>query len=92
MPGVTVTERAAAELRDMLAEASTREGQVLHLVAQPEGPGFALGTDQIEEGDETVEADGETVLVITSSLAEALEGAVIDVEETEEGATLSITR
>jgi Fe-S cluster assembly iron-binding protein IscA len=92
MPGVTVTERAAEELRRTLAEASTEEGQVLRLVAQPEGRGFALGTDQIEDGDETVEADGETVLVITSSLAETLEGAVIDVDETDDGPRLSISR
>lgn len=92
MPGVAVTERATEELRKALDEASTQEGQVLRLLAQPEGRGFALGTDQIEEGDETVEADGETVLVIASSLAEALEGAVIDVEETEGGPRLSISR
>lgn len=76
----------------MLAEASAEEGHVLRLVAQPEGRGFALAADQVEEGDETVEADGETVLVITSSLAEVLEGAVIDVDETGDGPRLSISR
>jgi Fe-S cluster assembly iron-binding protein IscA len=92
MAGVTVTERATEELRSMLAEASTKEGQVLRLVAQPEGRGFALAPDQVEEGDETVEADGETVLVVASSLAEELGGARIDVEDTEEGARLTISR
>ena len=92
MAGVTVTERAGAELRNMLAEMSTREGQVLRLVAQPQERGFALGADQIEEGDETVEADGETVLVIASGLAEVLEGARIDVEDSEEGPRLTISR
>jgi Fe-S cluster assembly iron-binding protein IscA len=92
MAGVTVTERATDELRNMLAEASTKEGQVLRLVAQPEGRGFALGTDQVEDGDQVVEEGGEPVLVVSEDLSEALDGAVIDVEETEEGARLTVTR
>jgi Fe-S cluster assembly iron-binding protein IscA len=92
MAGVTVTERAADELRNMLAEGSTQEGETVRLVAQPGGGGFAIGVDQVREDDETVEADGKTVLVVASSLAEALEGTVIDVEETEEGPRLTIKR
>ncbi len=92
MAGVTVTERAAQELRSMLAQAASKEGETVRLISQPGGGGFAIGVDQVREGDETVEEQGETVLVISSSLAEALEGAVIDVEETEEGARLTISR
>ena len=92
MAGVTVTERAAGELRKALAEASSEAGQVLRIVAQPQEGSFALGPDQVREGDEVVEEGGETVLVIASALAEVLEGAVIDVEEAEEGPRLTIKR
>jgi Fe-S cluster assembly iron-binding protein IscA len=92
MAGVTVTERAAGELRKALAEASSEAGQVLRIVAQPQEGGFALGPDEVREGDEVVEDGGETVLVIAPALAEVLEGAVIDVEETEEGSRLTIRR
>lgn len=92
MAGVTVTERAAGELRKALAEESSEAGQVLRLVARPQEDGFALGPDQVEEGDEVVEEGGETVLVIASALAEELQGAIIDVEETEEGPRLAIKR
>jgi Fe-S cluster assembly iron-binding protein IscA len=92
MAGVTVTTRAAGELRKALAEESSEAGQVLRLVARPQGSGFALGPDQVEEDDEVVEEGGETVLVIASALAEELQGAIIDVEETEEGPRLTIGR
>jgi Fe-S cluster assembly iron-binding protein IscA len=89
MASVTVTERAGEELRSMRGEASP--SQTLRLVVQPEG-GFALGLDEIREGDEVVEAGGETVLVLASAVAEVVEGAVIDVQDTEEGARLTISR
>ena len=98
MAGVTVTEAAAGELRKALAEASSlaetssEGGEVLRLVAQPDEGGFALGLDQVREGDEVVESGDERVLVIASDLAETLEGVVIDVEETEEGQRLTIRR
>jgi len=87
---VTVTDRATQELRNILAEASPEEGQTLRLVARAEG-GFAVGLDQVREGDEVVEAGGERVLVIASGLAETLKGAVIDVQETEKGPKLTIS-
>jgi Fe-S cluster assembly iron-binding protein IscA len=89
MASVTVTERAGEELRSMRGEASP--SQTLRLVVQPEG-GFALGLDEIREGDEVVEAGGETVLVLAGAVAEVVEGAVIDVQDTEEGARLTISR
>lgn len=92
MAGITITERAAQELSNMLAEASPKEGETVRLVSQPGGGGFAIGLDQVREGDETVEQGGETVLVIGSSLAEVLEGAVIDVRDTDEGPRLTISR
>ncbi|KPJ49397.1 MAG: hypothetical protein AMJ38_03425 [Dehalococcoidia bacterium DG_22] len=87
---VTVTDRATQELRNMLAEASPEEGQTLRLVARAEG-GFAVGLDQVRGDDKVVEAGGERVLVIASGLAETLEGAVIDVQETETGPKLTIS-
>jgi Fe-S cluster assembly iron-binding protein IscA len=90
MARVTVTEAAAGELRKALAEAPSEAGQVLRLVAKPQGDGFGLGPDEAREDDEVVESGGQTVLVIASALAEQLQGAVIDVEETTEGPRLTI--
>lgn len=91
MAGLTVTEKAIGELSKTLAEASSEAGEVLRLVAQPEG-GFGLGVDQVREGDEIMGPGDESVLVIAPELADRLEGAVIDVDETEEGPRLTIRR
>jgi len=87
---VTVTERAARELRARLLALAPEPGYVLRLAAGPTG--LILILDVEREGDQLVEFEGEAVLVIAPELSEALHGSVIDCEEREGGAVLTISR
>lgn len=87
---VTVTDRATEELRNILAEADTKPGQALRLVLRPGGD-FGLGLDEEREGDEVVAADGEKILLIAREIADAVNEATIDTQDTEEGRRLVIS-
>jgi Fe-S cluster assembly iron-binding protein IscA len=78
---VTVTDQAALVLRATLAQARTQPGQTLRLVLSPDGS-FGLGVDQRRDGDQVVIAHGENILLIASDVAEALDGAKIDIQST----------
>ena len=84
MASVTVTERAADELRNVITETAPGPDQMLRLIATPEG-GLALGVDTQREGDEVVEAQGEDILVIASNLLESLGDITIDCREAPDG-------
>jgi Fe-S cluster assembly iron-binding protein IscA len=87
---VTVTERATQELRNILAKASPREGQVLRLIARPGGD-FGLGLDEERENDQVVAADGGKILLIAPEIADAVGDATIDTQDTGEGQELVIS-
>jgi Fe-S cluster assembly iron-binding protein IscA len=84
MAKVTVTDRAAEELRNVITEAAPAPDQMLRLVATP-GGGLALGVDRPREGDEMIEAQGADILVIASNFLEALGDITIDCREAPEG-------
>ncbi len=79
---VTVTDQAAVVLRATLAQARTQPGQTLRLVLSPDG-GFGLGVDQKRDGDQVVIAHGENILLIAPDVAEALDGATIETQNTD---------
>lgn len=93
MASVTVTERAADELRNVIAKSASAPGQLLRLVATPEG-GLALGVDRQREGDEVIESQGADVLLVASNLLESLGDITIDCREASEGErpTLLVSR
>jgi Fe-S cluster assembly iron-binding protein IscA len=84
MAKVTVTERAAEELRNVSAEAAPAPDQMLRLLATP-GGGLALGVDCLRDGDEVVEVQGADILVVASNLLESLGDITIDCREAPEG-------
>jgi Fe-S cluster assembly iron-binding protein IscA len=86
----TVTDRAAQELRNILAEAATKPGQALRLVLRPGGD-FGLDVDEEREGDEVVAADGERILLIAREIADAVGDAIIDAQDTGKGQELVIS-
>lgn len=88
---VTVTDRATEELRNILANAAPQPGQALRLVPSREG-GLGLGLDEEREGDEIVKSGDEKILLVSSGIAEALDEATIDVQDSEEGPKLVISR
>jgi Fe-S cluster assembly iron-binding protein IscA len=87
---VTVTDRATQELRNILAEVTTKPGQALRLVARP-GSDFGLGLDEEREGDEVVAADGEKILLIAREIADVVGDATIDIQDTGKGHELVIS-
>ncbi len=88
---VTVTDRATQKLRTILADATSEPGQALRLVPRTGGH-FALAVDEEREGDEVFKAGDEKILLVGSGMAEALDEATIDVQDTEEGPNLVISR
>ncbi len=90
---LTVTEQAAAKLREAI-QAQTEDPELaIRLVpsaARPRQLDMAL--DKEKEGDQVVESEGAKVLFVSAELAQALDGMVIDCQETPQGAQFSIAR
>ncbi|MEX0785713.1 MAG: hypothetical protein WD939_03660 [Dehalococcoidia bacterium] len=85
---LTVTDKAAATLKEALEANSSEESQVLRLAPSPEG--FGLAMDEERDGDHVVEHDDRKVLVVAEDVAQALDGATVDSVETPEGQRLVI--
>lgn len=88
---LTVTEKAAEELKSTLDAVEPEDGQILRLIYD-QSSGFGLTLDEEQEGDQIVESAGKKVLLIGSDLADAVDGATIDVRDTDEGPRLTISR
>jgi Fe-S cluster assembly iron-binding protein IscA len=87
---VTVTERAAQELKEILEAQAVEPEQVLRLVREAQG--FSLRLDKEGAGDEVVESEGATILLIDEQLSPIVDGAVVDCIDTPEGPRLTITK
>ena len=88
---VTLVDRAALVLRVTLAQLRTVPGQTFRLVLRP-GGSFGLGLDQQRVGDEVIITNGEKILLLAPDIVEALGEARIDIEDTEEGRWVVISR
>lgn len=86
---LTVTDQAAATLKELLVSQRQEPDQVLRLVSYGEGNhGFQLDTPQ--EDDQVVEHEGEVVMAIEPSISEVMTGNVLDLKETPQGPTLTL--
>lgn len=85
---VTVTERAAKILREVQQDSEAE--QTLRIVGAQGG--YQLTFDQEREGDQVVESEGKTVLLIGSDVAEALTDATIDCEQGPDGMRFFLSR
>ena len=76
---ITITERAAAGLQELLATNNAPPGQGVKLVPGGTGQvGMIIGAPS--EGDEVVRRGDEPLLIVESGIAGALDGAQIDCE------------
>lgn len=74
---VTVTERAATELQELLRNENASEGEGVKLV--PGGDGRVQMTiAEPDAGDEVTRRDGQPLLIVDAALAEMLDGAEVD--------------
>ena len=87
---LTVTERATAYLRERLSD--KREGlpQALRIVRTGDG-GYDLTMDDPRADDQVFEQDGAAYLLVDPEVAESLEGAVVDVQESAHGPRITLT-
>jgi Fe-S cluster assembly iron-binding protein IscA len=90
---LTVTTEAAEKLKEAI-QAQTMDPEVaIRLIPSPSKPNqLDMALDKEQEGDQVVESEGVKVLIVSSELSEALDGMVIDCQETPQGARFSISK
>jgi len=86
---VNVTERAASMLKEIQSEQEEGSDQVLRIVKQDDD--YELTYDTARMDDQVVENEGAKVLLIGADVAEDLEGAVIDCQDTPEGPRFTLS-
>jgi Fe-S cluster assembly iron-binding protein IscA len=88
---IGVTERAKQELKNILTANVDNPQATLRLTAGDQGQ-LGLGIDIEQLGDQIVEHEGSKVLVVEEALATALEGVTLDVQDTDEGPKLVVSK
>ncbi len=79
---VTVTDTAAAQLKQILSSMTKEPEQKIRL-ASGEGKKLGFVLDAEKDGDQVVEHEGEKVLLIDEAVGSELEGAVLDCKDNE---------
>ncbi len=86
---LTVTDKAAAYLREALTRKKEGAPEALRVVYTEEG--YQLTLDDPKEGDHIFEQEGQNYLLVDSEVGEALgEEATLDLQETPRGASLTL--
>jgi Fe-S cluster assembly iron-binding protein IscA len=90
---LTVTAQAAAKLKEAI-QAQTEDPELaIRLVpSAARSSQLDMALDSKKEGDQVVESEGFEVLFISAELTRALDGMVIDCQDTPQGAQFSIAR
>ena len=90
---LTVTALAAEKLKEAI-QAQTPDPEVaIRLIPSPLRPNqLEMTLDKEQEGDQVVESEGVKVLLLGPEVAPALDGMVVDCEETPEGVRFNISK
>jgi Fe-S cluster assembly iron-binding protein IscA len=90
---LTVTAQAASKLKEAI-QAQTEDPEVaIRIIPSTSKPNqLDMALDKEKVGDQVVESEGVKVLFISSELAQALDGMVIDCQETPQGVQFSISK
>ncbi len=86
---IAVTENAKRLLKNILRARVDNHFAYLRLIS-PERGQLGLGIDIEQPGDEAVEYEGDKLLLVERTLAERLDGVMLDIDETPEGPELVI--
>jgi len=90
---LTVTAQAAAKLKEAIQGQTEDPELAIRLVPSASRPNqLDMALDRKQESDQVVESDGFQVLFVSAELTQALDGMVIDCQDTPQGAQFSITR
>jgi hypothetical protein len=86
---LSVTPRAVDVLARTLRDGDADTGHGFRVV--PAGPGqIALALDSVREGDHVVRLQEQTVIMVDEWVSNVLDGAVLDVEEQDDGTSLAL--
>lgn len=90
---LTVTAQAAGKLKEAIQAQTTDPEVAIRLIPSSSRPNqLDMALDKEKKGDQVVESEGVKVLFVSSELAQALEGMVIDCQETPQGVQFSISK
>lgn len=104
---INVTTEAKELLHDMLNQAEEQSGEHADLgirlaptavtgeaeqASEGQEVGLGLVLDHAQEGDQVVEHNGRTVLMVDQSIGDLLDGVTLDVVETPDGRRLTINQ
>ena len=78
------TERAVAVMKESLGKQQREPEQVIRLLIDPQGD-ITLALDIPRGGDQRVEHQGDTVLVLESGICVMLSDVIVDVQENAQG-------
>lgn len=81
-----VSDKAAAALHETLEQNSNDDADILRIAQTDDGLALAIGKEQ--HGDEVVDHGERRILAIEPALADALDGARLDLTDTPEGPRL----
>jgi Fe-S cluster assembly iron-binding protein IscA len=85
---LSITEAAGTHLVGLLDSSEAPDGAAARFVADAQG--LSLKLDQPREGDEKVEHDGRTVLLMDDRVSQLLSNMTLDIEKTDEGQALTL--
>jgi len=90
---LTVTELAKEKLRGAI-QAQAKDPELgIRLIPSPSSPNqLKMTLDKEQEGDQVVESAGVKILLLSPEIALALDGMVIDCQETPEGVRFNISK
>jgi Fe-S cluster assembly iron-binding protein IscA len=74
---ITITERAATALEELLSSSNAQSGQAVKLVPSDDGQ-VGMTIDAPSEGDEVISRGDAPLLIVDGDIADALDGARID--------------
>jgi Fe-S cluster assembly iron-binding protein IscA len=86
---LTVTNKAAQYLRESLTRKKEGAPEALRIVLTEDG--YQLTLDDLNEGDQIFEEDGQKYLLLDTDVGHALSRATIDLQDSPRGATLTLT-
>ena len=86
---LTVTDKAAEYLRESLTRKETGAPEALRIVQTEDG--YQLTLDNPKDDDQVFEQDGQNYLLLGEEVRKALSGATLDVLESPQGLSLTLT-
>ena len=86
---LTVTDKAAQYLRESLTRKEEGAPEALRIVQTDDG--YQLTLDNPKDDDQVFEQEGQNYLLLDSGVGEALSDATLDVYESPQGLSLTLT-